>query len=185
MLAALAVLVGLRAVSPEPEPTVPVLVAAHDLAAGSTLAVDDLRVARYPTALVPSRSLDSSADAVGRVVAAAVSAGSPMTANSTVSTQLSPGRGELLVPLHLADASVLALVRVGDLVTVVTTGDDQQVVTLASRVRVVALPQPHSSGSVVASSGTDAGMVVVAADRTTAARLAAVGSTQQLGLALG
>ena len=56
VLAGVAVLAGLRTLAPPPVPTVEVLVAAHDLAAGSVVGSDDVLPAAYSPASRPTGS---------------------------------------------------------------------------------------------------------------------------------
>ncbi|MEL4358625.1 MULTISPECIES: SAF domain-containing protein [unclassified Luteococcus] len=183
LLAALAVMAGLSALSPPPEPGHAVLVTSADLPAGHRVTARDLQIRHYPEALLPRQVLTAPDELVGRILAAPVTRGSPMTRAATVSVSLSPGAGELLVPFRVADPSVLALVQVGDRVTVVSAGSDGQVITLASRVRVAAVPS--GDGDAGAAGDGPASMLVVAAKPDVASRLAAWSTGQGLGIALG
>ncbi|MFC6359545.1 SAF domain-containing protein [Luteococcus peritonei] len=177
-----AVLLALTSLAPASAATTTVLVAADDLPAGRRLIAADLRPADFPPDLVPHGARSAPEQLVGRVLAAPTSRGSVLTERSTVSVQLTPQPGEVLVPVPVADPSVLALLQVGDKVSVVAPGDGGQAVTLASRVRVAALPAPEDDG--VTGSGSRA-LVLLSTDRATGARLAAAGTGQPLGIALG
>lgn len=183
LVAGCAVLLGLTALTPEASGTVTVLVASDDLPAGHRLSADDLLAAPYPAPLVPDLSTGEAPELAGRVLTAPVSRGTPVTMRSVVSAKLTPGKGELLVPVPLADPAVLAMVQVGDLVTVVAPGQEGQPVTVASRVRVAALPG-STDGAGLDGTGSRA-LLVVAADQATASRLAAFSTGQGLGIALG
>lgn len=172
-------LLALTVLRPAPAATVDVLVAARALPAGSSLAAGDLRLARYPPALVPDGALDDPGRLTGRVLASPVDAGLPLTEQSVVEAGQATRNGELLVPFRVQDPQVLAMVRVGDRVTVVSPGEDGQAVTLASRVRVASVPPTGGGG------GSDQGLLVVSADPETASRLAAWAGGQGLGVALG
>ncbi|WP_394276686.1 SAF domain-containing protein [Luteococcus sp.] len=179
LCAACAVLLALTVLRPAPAATVDVLVAARALPAGSSLAAGDLRLAHYPPALVPDGALDDPGRLTGRVLASPVDAGLPLTEQSVVEAGQATRNGELLVPFRVQDPQVLAMVRVGDRVTVVSPGEDGQAVTLASRVRVASVPPAGGGG------GSDQGLLVVSADPETASRLAAWAGGQGLGVALG
>ncbi len=175
----------LVAVASPPEPaTTMVMVAARDLTAGSVLTTDDLAGRRYPVALVPARALTDTADAAGRTLSAALSAGTPLTASNLSGASSLAAPGERLVPFRLADAALLALVSVGDLVTVVATAGDGSVVTVAERVRVAALPTEASGDGFLDSGGTGA-VVVVSCPPKTAVALAGWAATSALGIAIG
>lgn len=182
LCAGLAVLCALSALRPAAPPGTAVVVAAHDLPAGRVLSPDDLAVEHYPSGLAPQGALAVADDAVGRTIAAAVTRGTPVTSATTVSAALTPAPGEVLVGVRVADASLLSLVQVGDRVTVVGAGQDQAVATLATRVRVAALPQPAAAGP---TGGADAPLVVVSCDPATARTLAAWSSAQTLSITLG
>lgn len=74
---------------------VPVAVAAHKLAAGAAIAAADLRVTRWPPALVPALSLGSVRDLIGRRVSGTVDEGEPITGarllDTAVTDSLAPG----------------------------------------------------------------------------------------------
>src|SRR3954451_10084883 len=83
LLAAMALALALR---PEAAPAarrseqrLPVVVAGHDLAAGTVLTATELRTTRLPPAYVPAEVVPDAASLVGRVVAGAVRAGEPLT----------------------------------------------------------------------------------------------------------
>ncbi|MGI8537889.1 MAG: SAF domain-containing protein, partial [Mycobacteriales bacterium] len=78
-LAAAAVAAGLTAVAPAREPTVLVLTATRDLAAGAALTPDDLVATSMPPGLVPAGALTEVVGAVGRFVAGPVRRGEPLT----------------------------------------------------------------------------------------------------------
>ena len=78
-----------------PGPSTPVVVAAVDLARGSTLTTADVAISELPQAYAPVAALASVDQAVGRVLASDVLAGEPLTA-----TRLAPPGGPVaaLVP---------------------------------------------------------------------------------------
>ena len=180
----MAMLCLVAVVSPPPTPTLPILVAAHELSAGSVLAADDLMTRQYPTALVPSGALRLASEAAGHTLGASLSQGSPITRRNLSAASSLAGPGERLVPFRLTDASLLSLVGVGDLVTVVATAGDGSSVTVAERVRVAALPQSASADGFFESGSTGA-VVVVSCPPTTAVALAGWAATSALGIAIG
>lgn len=139
LLTGVAVLAGLRSVAAPPEPTVDVLVAAHDLAAGSTISPEDLvrvafRPGSEPDGVVP--------DPVGDVVASAVRRGEPLTDARLLGPSLAEGHpGMVATPVRLPDAAVVSLLRSGDLVDVLAAdpqGGPTEV--LATDALVLAVP---------------------------------------------
>ncbi|MGY1751828.1 Flp pilus assembly protein CpaB [Blastococcus sp. SYSU D01042] len=181
LLAGIALVLALRpgppagAAAPE---AVPVVVAARSLDAGRALGIDDLALARYPAGTAPAGVVAHPELLTGRVLAGAVRAGEPLTDTRLVGpglTALLP-QGQVAAPVRLADLAVAALVRTGDRVDVLATQDGaDEAEALASGVRVLA------SGS-----GEDpaAGLLLVAVDPGTAARLAAAATSATLTVTL-
>jgi len=133
---------------------VPVTVAARDLASGTVLTADDLAVRRYPAAVAPPAS---SSSAVGRTLAAPVRAGEPVTDVRLVAPSLVAGYpGLVLMPVRLADAETVALLRVGDRVDVIAADPRHgEASAVAVDVPVVAVPSadPESSTGAAPLSG--------------------------------
>jgi Flp pilus assembly protein CpaB len=176
---ALAVVAGVRAARPAPPPTVVVTVAARDLASGTVLAADDLVVRHYPAAVAP---LGSAAGAVGRTLAGPVRAGEPVTDVRLVSPSLAAGYpGRVLVPVRVADADVVSLVRVGDEVDVVAADPRHgEAFAVAVGVPVVALPTTTTDATGAAPlSGR---LVVVAALPSEVDRIAGAAAADLLSL---
>jgi len=126
-----AVLVGLAAWvtlgAALPQPTVrgvPVVVAAHDLAAGQSLIGADLRVARWAPDTRPAGAVAEVAGLVGRRVAAPVTAGEALTPSRLHGPGLLTGLTADQVAAHVSvpDARVAALLRPGDHVDVIDNG---------------------------------------------------------------
>ncbi len=177
---ALAVVTGVHAARPAPPPTVPVTVAARDLVSGTVLGADDLVVQRYPEAVAP---VGTAAGAVGRTLAGPVRTGEPVTDVRLVSPSLAAGYpGRVLVPVRIADAEAVSLVRVGDEVDVVAAdprrGDASAV---AVDVRVVALPAADDDGA-GATSALSGRLVVVAALPSDVDRIAGAAAADLLSI---
>jgi len=183
--AAICVLATISALSPPPAPTQQVLVASTTLTAGATLGTQAVELAEVPVDLVPEGALESLDAVSGKVLAGAVSRGSIVTRADLLSSDTSPGEGELLVPFRLADAGLATLVQSGDRVTVVTAGADGAVVVLARRARIVTVRSAAASSGLGVTSGDDGVLVVVSVDETTAGKLATWAARSELGIALG
>ncbi len=135
----------------------PVVVAARDLAPGTTVTPDDLVVADVPE---QARSVDSTADPttlVGRRVVVPLLAGDAVLARHLLTASLLAGygAGTVATPLRLADASALALLRPGDLVDVIAASSvgaagaaSDSATVVASRVRVLLAGTAAASGLV-------------------------------------
>ena len=145
LCAAGAVLTGLHAVRPAPTPTVEVLTAAHDLAAGTRLTTGDLTARRFAAGTAPDGVLG--ADAVGRTLAGGVRRGEPITDERLVGPSLSNSE-TLAVPVRLPDAGMARLLDVGDRIDLVATSPRSGMASvLAYDVPVLALPGPEGTTS--------------------------------------
>lgn len=158
--AAIAVVAGVHAARPPAGPTVAVTVAARDLASGIVLGRDDLVVRRYPAGSAPA---GSDPDAVGRTLAAPVREGEPVTDVRLVAPSLVAGYpGRVALPVRIADADAVALLRAGDRIALVAADPRRGTASyVAIDVPVLSLPAPadHDSGA----AGLTGRLVVVAA----------------------
>jgi Flp pilus assembly protein CpaB len=179
--AAIAVLAGLHAARPSPGPTVAVPVAAHDLVTGTVIEPDDVVVRRLPAGAAPH---GVEGRAVGRTLAAPMREGEPVTDVRLVTPALAaayPGR--VALPVRIADADAVGLLRVGDRVDLVAA--DPRAGTASSvavDVTVLALPAPAEQN--VGSSGLTGRLVVVAALPTEVDRIAGAAATDLLSVVI-
>jgi Flp pilus assembly protein CpaB len=165
---------------------VAVVVAAADLPAGTVLAAGQLTVAAFPGTAVPGGTARDPAALAGRRLAGGVRAGEPVTDVRLVGPGLTAGlpAGTVAAPVRLADLAVTALVRTGDRVDVLATAPE------AERAEVVAADVPVLAAPAAAATGPDgrtddgAGLLVLAVDAPTAARLAAAATTATLTVSL-
>jgi len=139
VLAAAAVVAAVHEVRPPPPRVQAVLTAAHDLPAGTTLEAPDLVTVDYAAGTAPS---GLATDAVGRVLAAPVRAGEPVTDVRLLGAPLAAAYpGTVAVPVRLPDAGMAGLLRVGDRIDLLAAdpqGDTARVV--AAGLTVLALP---------------------------------------------
>ncbi|WP_241238224.1 SAF domain-containing protein [Nocardioides pantholopis] len=159
VLAAVAVAAGLQAAAGPPPATEPVLVAARDLDPGRPLAAGDLVEARFAAGTAPA---GLAGDPVGRVLAAPLRRGEPVTDVRLVGPELAAGHpGRVAVPVRLPDPAMAGLLRVGDVVDLVAAdpqGDEPEVV--ARDVPVLAVPDVVADA---AGDGAPGRLVVVGA----------------------
>lgn len=178
LLAALAVVTGVRASALPAVETVGVLVAARDLGAGRTLGSQDLTVARLPVASVPAGSLAGSAaqpeKLAGRTLAAPLREGEPVTDVRLVAPGLLAGYpGLVAAPVRVADAAVVDLLAVGDRVDLLAVSPDGgDAALVADAAPVVAVPEPADQNGLVG------GALVVVAVTESVARLLAQASVR-------
>jgi Flp pilus assembly protein CpaB len=176
LLAVLAVALAVASMLHGNEHTAPVLVAARDVPAGTTLTGDDVRLRDLPAAYVPAGSLHDLGPAVGRILTGSARAGEPITDVRLVgreNTLLATGDPDAVaVPVRLTDAAVADLLRPGIRVDVV--GDPA---VLANDAVVVAV-RPSEGMS------AKGRLVVVALPRQAAAKVAAASLTQPVTVTL-
>jgi pilus assembly protein CpaB len=190
-----AMAVALQVLAPPPPATVPVLVAARDLAAGAELTRADLRVAHRPPASLPAGALSAPDAATGRPVTSAVRRGEVLTDVRLVGADALRGLGAGLVaaPVRVAEPGTTALVRPGDTVDVLaavagSSGDVSDASgggyarLVASAVRVLSVPD--LAGGRLAGPVDPGVLLVVATTSSTAARLAAAAVTDRLSVVL-
>ena len=182
-LAAGSLAAALGVVSPHPSPGVAVLSAGRDLAAGTALAPGDLRVVHLPTDLAPAGALVVAADAVGRVLAAPLRRGEPVTDVRLAGSDLLAGQaaGLVAVPVRIADAASASLVVAGDRVDILAATSSPDA---AAAARVVALDTVVLAVPTVVRDDGEGALIVVAATPSVAARLAAAAVTGRLSVTL-
>src|SRR3954454_8145642 len=166
VLVGLALLASLSALAPKRPPTRMVWTAAHDLAGGAPIRAADVALSRLPVTAVPAGALQAGSTVVGRLLAAPVRRGEPLTDVRLLGPSLlaALGRaGQVAVPVRLADgAAAAALARPGEVVDVLAVGslDDSAVsadpTVVAGAVTVLTVPGRDGAA------GSDAGLVVVA-----------------------
>ena len=178
-LAAASVAAGLSAVAPGAAPTTGVLTAGRDLPAGAVLAPGDLVTARVPQSLVPAGALTDAAAVVGRPVAGPVRRGEPLTDVRLLGAALLPDGSDVAVPVRLAEPATAALVAAGDKVDVLAASPEGGVAAavVATGLAVLSVPAPSDLPA-------EGALVVLAASRSTAARLAAAAVTGRLSVAV-
>lgn len=200
-LAGLAVPLAIDAVHSDPARGVEVPVAAADLPAGRPLTWHDVRTERLPAGSVPAGALRPGDAVDGLVPAIPIRAGEPLTdvrflGPGLLGRYAGAAGGTLAVPVRFADAGAVRLLRPGDRVDVFAAPVDEPVDNsvdgavdrtgnagsadpgrpIASDVGVLTIPD--SGGAPPDTPDVDGpaaggGLVVLAADAGTAARLAA------------
>jgi Flp pilus assembly protein CpaB len=154
---ALVLLAGLAALRSDPDgDRAEVIVAARDLSPGVALTADDVRLEKRLAATVPDGSQSDLPTVVGSTLAGPARRGEVLTDVRVLGSRLAEataGPDARIVPLHLADAALLDLVRPGDVVDILgaTSADNDAepkvVATDAVVVLVSAKPKGPSSGN--------------------------------------
>ncbi|MFT4188912.1 MAG: SAF domain-containing protein [Aeromicrobium sp.] len=177
--AGLAVLFALNARAPGSD-TRPAVVAGDDLAAGSVLTGDQVRVVDLPASAVPEGAAASVEEVVGRSLAGPVRDGEVMTDRRVVDARDLSGfdvEDPALATVRVSDPAALRALRVGDQVDVIAVDPqgEEAPTTVAEGVTVAALPDAQD-----AEDARDA--VGLVAPSETAAALAAAGLSGGLTL---
>jgi Flp pilus assembly protein CpaB len=198
LLAVLALVLALRPpagapAGPAAASTSAVTVAATDLPAGTELAIDHLRVVELPTASVAEGVVADPTGLAGRLLAAPVRRGEPVTDVRLVGpglwSQLPPG--EVAAPVRLADLAVADLLRAGDRVDVLATatssgpGEEAAVTVVATGALVLSAPPAATAGAPPVPAAEGSGLLLLAVPTDTAARLAGASASATLTVTLG
>lgn len=163
-----------HALRPPPAATVPVVVVARDVAAGTTLTADDLAVARVPPATAPAGAFADPAEVHDRVAAVALPARLPLTSPLLADGGLVGPPGTVVVAVRLDDPAVAALLRPGlhlDLVAAHLEGGPGETVAR----RAVVHPSPVGTapaGLLGSTAQADGPPVLVAVTPAEAVRIA-------------
>jgi Flp pilus assembly protein CpaB len=160
--------------------TVDTVVAAHDLAAGSAIGADDVRIAHWPSLLRPATALTKTTDLAGRTLAGPVGAGEVITSSRLVGTELTAGlpAGMIAVPVPLVDPGAASLIRAGNhvdlLIPDAAPSPTATAHMIATDVLVLAV-LPRNASSAAANA-----QLVVAVDHPTELRIAQAITTPML-----
>lgn len=176
-LAALATASALTALSPPPPPTTHILTAARDLPSGP-LHPDDLVLHPFPPTAVPDGALRSPDAAKGRILAAPVRRGEPITDARLLGPALlaTYGPNTVATPIRLADAETAKLLSPGDIINVLATSTAWEgpaalpAQTIAENVPVIATP--HSPTPTGLSKPETGALIILATTPDQAAHLA-------------
>jgi Flp pilus assembly protein CpaB len=159
---------------------VPVVVAAHDLPAGSRIQIGDARVITFAPGTTPSGGLQSAAGVVGQTLSGALRQGEPITDVRLRSPMLAAAgeQGLVAAPVRIADAGAVALLHSGDVVDVIAANDGGQARVVAEGMQVIAIPPPGRSFD------GDGALVVIALPLPTALALAGASSIGPLSVVI-
>lgn len=169
----------------------PVVVAGRDLAPGAVLAAGDITLRALPKGAAPSGALTTAGAAVGRVLAAPVRAGEPLTDVRIVGpadTALTAGDpNAAAVPVHLADPDVADLLHPGARVDVVTLDPERQADPVLAEDAIVITVHDQSAGQggvAAVGQGQRGRLVVIALPRRSATLVAAASLRQPVTVTL-
>ena len=140
-----------------------IVVAKSDLAPGTELTAQDLRLTQFPPDLVPDKAFRSVDEVTGRATSAGLSQGSPLTSSIVLDQQALPkGSRDLLMPIRLADDASAALLQPGQKIRLFSSlpdGGAEVVVEKVTIARLVDKPE-----GIAAESGQLVSVILSAAD---------------------
>ncbi len=181
--AAVAVAAALQANASPPAATTMVLTAARDLPGGIVVGASDLRRTAFTPDSVPTGSVASADAALGRTTTGPMRAGEPITdARLLTASMLEGYPGRVAVPVRIADAGAVRLLRVGDRIDVLTADPQRRspAAVVQRQVPVLAIPRPDDG---TPGSGTGA-LVVLGVSDASARSLAQASVSSVLSVVL-
>ncbi len=185
LAAAVCLVAALAALNPGAGDVHTVVVTSGALQAGTTIDADDITTIQVPGELAVEGTLSGPAEAIGQVVVTPRPAGAILTTSDFLGKDLVSGSDGLsLVPFRIADPGVVGVLRVGDEISVVAASSGGGSETIATAVRIAALPVSGSSSSLGGDSSGDGALVIVAAEPDTAEALAAASAQYTLSVVL-
>jgi Flp pilus assembly protein CpaB len=175
-LAAGSVATGLSVVAPDAPRSARVLTVTRDLPAGTAVTASDVRSTSVPVGLQPTGALREPDQVVGRLVAGPVRRGEALTDVRLLGAALLPPGSQVALPVRLTEPATAALVVAGDRVDVLWAAPDGAATAqvVAAGLQVLAVPDLDGTG--------EGALLVVAASRPAAARLAAAAVTGSLSV---
>ncbi|MBO1752021.1 flagellar biosynthesis protein FlgA [Actinotalea sp. BY-33] len=131
--------------APSGPTTAPVVVTTREVPRGEVLEAGDLRVAHLPARLAPEGALGDATALVGRATAVGLTAGLPVVDPLLEGARfgVEPPPGTVVVPVRLADASVVGLLRAGDRVDLVGPAESGPVLGMATGAEDTGSPLPQ------------------------------------------
>ena len=182
----LVILAGIAALRPDPDDRrSDVVVAAHDLSPGLALTAADVKLEKRSATTLPDGAQTTIDSLVGTTLTGPARRGEVLTDARVLGSRLAgltAGPDARVVPLHLADAAVLDLIRPGDVVDVTGAADagTDAAPTLVATDAIVVLVSPKQKA---AGAGDDR-VVLVALSAVAAHSLAAATLVQTVTLTI-
>jgi len=173
-----------QALRPADPPTTPVLVAAHALAAGTLLTSADVRLVRFPVAVVPDGALSDPGAVVDASTAVPLAAGTPMVPGLLADDEVHGPPGSVVATVRFADPAVAGLLSPGmrvDVLAATPEGGPGGVVATRALVLPVARPTASNASALgLGGSGDDSVPVLLAVSPAEAPALAGAAASALL-----
>lgn len=182
LFVAVAVLATLNTLTASSGPGVPVLIAIRTIPGGATVTADAVAVVHAPAELVADGAFTAVDSVVGRTAVVDVPARAALTPSALLGNEGQVSAGKVALPVRFAEASAVALLRVGSRIDVLgPTAEGSEFGVVAAGVRVVAIPA-HGTDGVLG--GSEPPLVLLEVDSAEAARIAAAASVSSVSFAL-
>lgn len=182
LLAALAVLATVSALSRPPAELAWAVVTTRPVTAGAILEAADLTAVRLPVGALPDSRVTAPADVVGRVVSIALPRNAVVVPGAVVARDRPSAQGLVIVPVTLVSTAD-GLVRTGDRIDLIGTDTDGHAQALASAALVVAVPAT-GGGGLLSGATPSSGLVLVEVAPDVATRIAESADRGPLSFAL-
>lgn len=186
--AALVLLAAVLAFRPDPSAgSVPVVVAAHDLPPGTPLTDDDVVIENRSVTTVPDGARQSFADLVGATPAGPVRRGEILTDLRVLGPRLAEsaaGKDARIVPVPLADAATIDMIRTGDVVDILTAPDEPTGQPGAQTLPTPQEPTVLATGAVVVLVSPKPAARSIGAERVVLVALPAAQANRVAGIAI-
>ena len=174
-----------QSLRPADPPTAPVLVTAHAVSAGTTLTSTDVRLDRWPVAVVPDGALTDADAAITASAAVPLAAGTPLVPGLLVDDEVRGPPGTVVATVRFADPAVARLLTAGMRVDVLAAtpegGPGGVVATRALVLPVARRPDPDEGGALgLGGSGDDSVPVLLAVTPDEAPALAGAAASALL-----
>ncbi|MDU1582008.1 SAF domain-containing protein [Cutibacterium granulosum] len=160
-----------------PRGTVCVVNAKEPISGGSRVQAKQVGTICVPESMVPEGKFGRVDEVIGQSVSIDVPTGAILT-SSHLLTRSHAKPGTALVGVQLSDSSLLSMLRVGQRVSVVASGDDGPGI-IAKDAVIRGLPHEGGGGLM---SNDQSELIVVSTDEQSAARVATQNSQGQIGI---
>jgi pilus assembly protein CpaB len=178
-----AVLTGVSAAAPTGPPTIRVVRATSQLAAGSVVSAQDVAVSDVAEDAVPNGALVDPAAVINRRVLGPVAEGQVLTQLHVFGRQADVYPGHVVAPLRIPDPEVAALLEPGSRIDVIAADPDGGTAkVVANDVKVLTIPPPRSAEA--DRTPADGALILVEVDERTATVLAEAAAATRISLVL-
>ena len=179
LLAALGMLILVIQLNPNLQPGAPVVASTQPLAAGQTLAAEDLKVIRLPLQALPEEPITSIAAVEGKELATSLG-GNTIIQPGMLQGKGALGPGRSLVPVELPDERLMQVLSVGAPLALVSMTEDGATV-LTDDAILAQLPNSDEAAGLSAAPGRNP-LALIEVEDELAADVAVLGQRGELSV---